>query len=212
VRRPRSVCANGRVRSGVRARSLSATRVTLFADALIGRDLRECRAMNNDIADAQIIASDATPRAGIEVLSLVLIAIPTALILAAGWSHRWTTDDGFINVRVVQQIFDGHGPVFNAGERVEVATSTLWIALLVAAHAIFFWVPIEWVAAALGLLTTTGAVYLAQIAAARAFQAPAGMPLAVLADIRPPPPWDRNTSGVETAPPVVWFTSRPGLP
>src|SRR5262249_30976491 len=116
-------------------------------------------------------------------------------------------DDGFINVRVVQQIFDGHGPVFNAGERVEVATSTLWIALLVAAHAIFFWVPMEWVAAALGLLTTAGAVYLAQIAAARAFEARAVMPFAVFAYIALPPAWDFATSGLETGLTLLWFAS-----
>ena len=32
-------------------------------------------------------------------------------------------DDGFINLRVVSQIKAGNGPVFNAGERVEAATS-----------------------------------------------------------------------------------------
>jgi len=40
-------------------------------------------------------------------------------------------EDAFINLRVIDQIFAGHGPVFNAGERVEPATSALWVFVLV---------------------------------------------------------------------------------
>lgn len=46
------------------------------------------------------------------------------------WQRRWMTDDGYINIRVVQQLLAGNGPVFNAGERVEVTTSTLWFWLI----------------------------------------------------------------------------------
>ena len=53
------------------------------------------------------------------------------MIAIGGWQHRWMDEDAFINLRIVDQIFAGHGPVFNAGERVEAATSTIWIGVLV---------------------------------------------------------------------------------
>lgn len=40
------------------------------------------------------------------------------------------SDDGFINIRVVEQFYAGNGLVFNAAERVEVTTSTLWLGIL----------------------------------------------------------------------------------
>ena len=48
----------------------------------------------------------------------------------AGWARRWTTDDGFINFRIVHMLVEGHGPVFNVGERVETYTSPLWLGTL----------------------------------------------------------------------------------
>jgi hypothetical protein len=35
-----------------------------------------------------------------------------------GWAHRLMTEDRFLDLRVVQQIRAGNGPVFNEGERV----------------------------------------------------------------------------------------------
>lgn len=52
------------------------------------------------------------------------------------WQRRWMTDDGYINIRVVQQLLDGNGPVFNAGERVEVTTSTLWFWMIAGPSAV----------------------------------------------------------------------------
>ena len=59
--------------------------------------------------------------AGGVALQAVLYAAPVAGFVAAGWANRWITDDGFIYLRVVQQIRAGNGPVFNDGERVEVS-------------------------------------------------------------------------------------------
>src|ERR1044071_6359558 len=57
-------------------------------------------------------------------------AAPVAFVVVLGWTHRWVEEDAFINFRIVDQIRAGHGPVFNVGQRVEVATSTLWLAIL----------------------------------------------------------------------------------
>jgi len=52
-------------------------------------------------------------------------------VLAVGaWGHRWTCDDAFIDLHVVDNLLAGHGPVFNVGERVEVYTSPIWLGLL----------------------------------------------------------------------------------
>ena len=61
------------------------------------------------------------------LLSLGLVLVAFAI---GGWSRRWIGDDGFINLRIAQNLLDGHGFVYNAGERVEAGTSPLWIGML----------------------------------------------------------------------------------
>jgi arabinofuranosyltransferase len=63
-------------------------------------------------------------------VSAALGASVVLLYVVVGWQRRWMVDDAFINFRVVKQIEAGNGPVFNIGERVEVATSTLWLLML----------------------------------------------------------------------------------
>lgn len=62
----------------------------------------------------------------------LILALPVLLLLWAGIAWRWTSDDGFIHMRVIDNVLAGHGPVFNPGERVEASTSPLWTWLLVA--------------------------------------------------------------------------------
>ena len=71
-----------------------------------------------------------------------------------GWVRRWVEEDAFLNFRVVEQIRAGHGPVFNVGERVEIFTSTLWLAMLTAARTVLPFVKIEYLSIAGGLLLT----------------------------------------------------------
>jgi len=56
--------------------------------------------------------------------------LPALAFLYAGYERRWAGDDGFINLRVVSQLMDGNGFVFNAGERTEAVTSAGWVLLL----------------------------------------------------------------------------------
>ena len=42
------------------------------------------------------------------------------------------SDDGLIVLRTVRNLLAGNGPVFNAGERIEANTSTLWQYLITA--------------------------------------------------------------------------------
>jgi arabinofuranosyltransferase len=57
-------------------------------------------------------------------------SVPALAFLYAGYERRWAGDDGFINLRVVSQLMDGNGFVFNAGERTEAVTSAGWVLLL----------------------------------------------------------------------------------
>src|SRR5262245_42222194 len=59
--------------------------------------------------------------------------LPAAYSLVVGVlvvGRAWVTDDAYITFRVVQQLVAGHGPVFNAGERVQAYTHPLWFLLL----------------------------------------------------------------------------------
>ena len=44
--------------------------------------------------------------------------------------HAWVTEDAFITFRYVSNTLQGHGPVFNVGERVQGFTHPLWFLLL----------------------------------------------------------------------------------
>ncbi len=68
-------------------------------------------------------------------------AIAGGLALAAAlmWPLRgYITDDTFIHLQYARHLAEGHGPVFNPGERVYGSTSPLWVALLGAAMALGF--------------------------------------------------------------------------
>jgi hypothetical protein len=64
------------------------------------------------------------------------LALPAVVLLIGGLSRRWVGDDGFINVRVAQQLLAGNGLVYNVGERVEAITSPAWVAVLSLAGAL----------------------------------------------------------------------------
>ena len=62
--------------------------------------------------------------------AIAAAALASVLVMAA--LRAWTCDDAFITFRVVDQLLAGHGPVYNAGERVQVFTHPLWFLLLAA--------------------------------------------------------------------------------
>jgi arabinofuranosyltransferase len=148
---------------------------------------------------------DAPVRLPRRVQALVL-GLPVVLIALGGWAHRWTNEDAFINFRVIDNLFAGDGPVFNAGERIEAGTSPLWIGMLSVGRALFGWLlPIEWVAVVMCLAAAIAAFVLAGRAArlsspdSRAIVVPIG-PIVVssVAVV-----WDFATSGLEMS--LVWL-------
>jgi arabinofuranosyltransferase len=65
--------------------------------------------------------------------ALALIAV---LAVLWAWRLRWLCDDAFISFRYARNWVDGHGLVFNVGERVEGYTNFLWTAMLAGAYAL----------------------------------------------------------------------------
>jgi arabinofuranosyltransferase len=137
--------------------------------------------------------------------TVLLVAMLVAATLL-GWSRRWNGDDAFIVFRVVEHVLDGHGAVYNIGERVEAVTSPVWLALLVVAGAITP-APIEWLAVAIGLGFAVVGLGLAMVGARRLEQARAGhlVPAGALVWIGLPPAWDFATSGLETGLGTAWL-------
>jgi arabinofuranosyltransferase len=143
-----------------------------------------------------------TPRSWWPVL---LTLVPAVMIGVGGWVHRWTDEDAFINFRIVSQIVSGHGPVFNAGERVEAFTSPLWLAILVVGReTLGLFMSLEWVSVLLGLAAAIAAFAIGGRAARfaheqGAFVVPIGLVFAAAIPVM----WDFASSGLEMG--IVWL-------
>jgi arabinofuranosyltransferase len=142
------------------------------------------------------------------MLQVSLVVAPAVLLAVMAWHHRWVGDDAFINFRVVKQIQAGHGPVFNAGERVEAGTSPLWIMILFVADVVAP-IRLEWIAVLLGIGLTITGLMLAQRGAWHIIQATHPgvlvVPFGALLVAALPPMWDYATSGLETGLGFAWL-------
>ena len=141
---------------------------------------------------------------------LVLLALPIVLILVGAWLHRWVAEDAFIDFRVVRNIWHGHGPVFNVGQRVEVYTDPLWVASLSLVAAVVPFISLEWWSVLLGLLGTGVGFFYATSAMRRLSRkeasegrlaVPAGLLMVSCVAVM----WDFATSGLETGMIFGWI-------
>ncbi|HEX2284857.1 MAG TPA: terminal beta-(1-_2)-arabinofuranosyltransferase, partial [Mycobacterium sp.] len=131
------------------------------------------------------------------------VFVVAALYGWGAWERRWIADDGLIVLRTVRNLLAGNGPVFNAGERVEANTSTLWTYLIYVGGLVGGAVRLEYVALVLALGLSVLGVVLAMLGAARLY-APSlqgrralMLPAGVLVYIAVPPARDFATSGLE---------------
>ena len=93
-------------------------------------------------------------------IALGLAHLPWLALLAWLTSVSWfLTDDAFISFRYVRNLLNGHGLVFNAGERVEGYSNFLWVVELAAIWRILD-VPPEHAAPWLSVLFTAGTLAL----------------------------------------------------
>jgi arabinofuranosyltransferase len=143
-----------------------------------------------------------------DLLEIGLIAAVVVGAVLLGWSRRWTSDDAFINFRVVGNLLAGDGPVYNAGERVEVATSPLWLLALTLADAVTPGDGVAWASVVLGLAFTGAGILFAALGARRlTTRAPARLvvPFGIVVFAALPPTWDFATSGLETGLSFGWL-------
>jgi uncharacterized membrane protein (GlpM family) len=124
-----------------------------------------------------------------------LLAVPPILVQLLG---VWTIDDAYISFRYALNALNGHGFVFNVGERVEGYTNFLWVALFVpvlalgvapAAAAQFFTL----------LFAQLGGALVWSAARRRYGAWPAAGALALLMASTPFILWTARGSGMETA-------------
>lgn len=138
------------------------------------------------------------------LLSALVIAV---LAFWGGWARRWISDDGLIVLRTVRNLLAGNGPVFNAGERVEANTSTLW-QYLIWFVALFTDARLEIIALWLALLLTTAAVLIAVLGSLtlyRGHRALVLVPVGGILYLALPPARDFATSGLEWGLALFWL-------
>ena len=131
------------------------------------------------------------------------VLVVAALFGWGAWERRWIADDGLIVLRTVRNLLAGNGPVFNAGERVEANTSTVWTYLIYLGALVGGPVRMEYVALVLALALSVLGVVFAMLGAARLY-APSlqgrralMLPAGALVYIAVPPARDFATSGLE---------------
>lgn len=135
------------------------------------------------------------------------IVLAAALFAVGGWQRRWIADDGLIVLRTVRNLLAGNGPVFNAGERVEANTSTVWTYLVW----FFSWLTqarLEYVVLSIALTLSVAAIVFAMLGAARLWGGTGSallLPAGALVYIAVPPARDYATSGLESSLVIFWL-------
>ena len=133
----------------------------------------------------------------------VSVTVVAALFGWGAWQRRWIADDGLIVLRTVRNLLAGNGPVFNAGERVEANTSTVWSYLMYLGGLVSGPARLEYVALTFALVFSVLGVVLVMLGTARLY-APSLrgrrallLPEGALVYIAVPPARDFATSGLE---------------
>ncbi|MDL5159366.1 hypothetical protein [Actinomycetospora termitidis] len=137
-------------------------------------------------------------------VTAVVLTLTVVVYGVLVWQRRWISDDGLIFLRTVRQILDGHGPVFNIGERVETNTSTLWTLVLIPLSVL----PGRPEIAALvvgGLLSVVALGFAVDGARRLTGLGRVVVPAGALVVIALPPFWDFGTSGLETGLSFWWL-------
>jgi len=137
-----------------------------------------------------------------------VLGLPVAVLAVLAWTHRSMFFDGYIYLHVVQNVLAGHGPVFNAGQRVEAFTSPLWTLILSLAG---FVTPfsLAGIAVDLGILLTVSGLGLAVVASTRLVRRAVPdsflLPLGAVVFVAVAPVWSLASLGLETGLVFVWL-------
>jgi arabinofuranosyltransferase len=141
-------------------------------------------------------------------LQVAVLALPVVVLAVLAWVHRSMFYDGYIYLHVVQNILAGHGPVFNAGQRVEAFTSPAWTAL-VALVALVTPFSLTAIAVDLGIALTLGGLVLAVASSARLVRRASPdaylLPIGAVAFVAVPAVWSLASLGMETGLSFFWL-------
>lgn len=152
----------------------------------------------------------AVRRIPIRHVERVGLSIPIVVVVVMAFTKRWTSGFGFLYFRVVEQITAGNGPVFNAGQRVEVVASPAWTAILTVAN-IASPIRLEWTAVVVSLAMLAGAMALATFASSTVMRSlePGAVlvPLGSAAFAAVWPVWIWASGGTETSLVCLWIAA-----
>jgi arabinofuranosyltransferase len=164
--------------------------------------------MASDCAIATAAAGSRAESTTHRIVRWSLLAVPVIVLAEQAWARRSMSDDGFINLRVVSNIVHGNGPVFNVGERVEAATSPLWIFLLSIGD-IVTPVRLEWIAVVLGIALSLIGVSLAVLGSRALLRDRRAdelfVPVGALVLVAVAPVWTFSSTGLENGLAFAWL-------
>lgn len=126
------------------------------------------------------LCSRAGPSRSNRTVYQILWAVPLAVAaMALAYRMRWIGDDAFISFRYARNLVEGHGLVFNPGERVEGYTNFFWT-LLIAAGIAMSLSPILW-SVVLSLTSLAAVVVLLQVLALKLLRHSRSIPVSIAA-------------------------------
>jgi arabinofuranosyltransferase len=141
-------------------------------------------------------------------LQVAVLALPVLALAVLAWTHRSMFFDGYIYLHVVQNVLAGHGPVFNAGQRVEAFTSPLWTGVLSLAGLVTPF-SLTTLAVDLGILLTVSGLAVAVVSSTRLVRRAAPhafvLPLGALVFVAVSPVWSLASLGLETGLVFFWL-------
>lgn len=134
-----------------------------------------------------------------------IILLPTCLYLVLALDRIWVTEDAFITFRSVETFWNGGGPNFNDGIRVESFSHPLWFMILLVLR-IAGSDMLPPLSAGLGICLSIGGLACALRAGYLRFRGLSNLfPLGGLIVLSLPPFWDFASSGLETGLTFGWI-------
>lgn len=131
--------------------------------------------------------------------------VPLVLFLLLSLDYLWVTEDAFITFQSVENLWQGFGPNFNRGLRVESFSHPLWFIILCVLR-LFGKESLPLFAACFGIALSVGGLFFSIDAARRRWREAVGFfPLGALVVAALPPFWQFSSSGLETGLTFFWI-------
>jgi len=137
--------------------------------------------------------------------SVFPLFIPAVVFLLLSFDYIWVTEDAFITFQAVENFWQGYGPNFNRGLRVESFSHPLWFSLLCLLR-IFGTENLPVLAALIGIaLSVSGLVLAIEAARERLDDSESLFPLGAILVAVLQPFWQFSSSGLETGLTFFWI-------